>query len=303
MDLASGGRAPAVTRPSSVPARSRPDSELDADLARWQDADDSPAVPLVGVLGAPTVRAAGPAPASREAWYAEVVVHLALHPQGVTAEQVCDDLSASPESVDEAMEQVRAWTGTDRRVRPPAPFVSASDGRHRLRGHLTDWELLERLRTRGRARAAASKPGALADYRSALKLVRGPALHPHPADGYGWVTRDSRRLDRHILRSVVATAHETVDLALASDDTATAQRAAELARKVDTGHAFDRPLTDLMRVAHARSNPAEVQRLAGVLLELRGVEVAEELAPATFHVVDGLLPDGVTRPAGRRAAR
>jgi hypothetical protein len=290
-----GGRTPVVPAAVADPRRARPDPQLDADLARWHEENGRRSAPLVAVLGEPAVRAPGTAPA--EPRYAEALVHLALHPQGVTPEQARADLWPDG-AVDEEMARVVAWAGTDRRTRPPTSFVSTdSDGRYRLRGHLLDWELFERLRLRGRDRAARNQPGGTADYRSALRLVRGPILRPPTDAGYRWVARDGRRMDRYILRSVVAAAHELVDLALAADDTATAQRAAELARKTDVRHSFDRPLTDLMRVAHARSNPAEVERLAAVLLDLRGVEVAEELAPVTFAVVDTLLPDGVTRPA------
>jgi hypothetical protein len=285
-----------------VPDRNRADPHLDTDLARWHDFDKRPSTPMIAILGEPSVRAPGTAPAQRVPWYTEMLVHLAVHPEGVTTDQARTDLwpeetTISSDTIDEAIRDLRTWAGTDRRTKPARTFVSTvkPDGRYRLHGHLLDWDLLERLRLRGRARAATNHPGALTDYRAALKLVRGPILQPHPAAGYRWMGRSSRPVDRLILRSIVTTAHELVDLALASEDTTTAQQAADIARRADTRHVFDLPLTDQMRIAHTQSNHTAVERLAALLLDLRGVDVAEELPPTTFRVMDLLLPDGMTR--------
>ena len=76
-----------------------------------------------------------------------------------------------------------------------------------------------------------------------------------------------------------------------------AGRIAETARSIDIDVAYDRPLTDLMRIADAENNPTEMELYAAVLLDARGFDVPEELPPETFAVLDDLLPNGVrTRP-------
>jgi hypothetical protein len=65
---------------------------------------------------------------------------------------------------------------------------------------------------------------------------------------------------------------------------------------IDIDVAFDRPLTDLMRIAHAEDNRSELELYAAVLLDARGFDVPEELAPDSFAVLNDLLPAGPRRP-------
>ena len=51
-----------------------------------------------------------------------------------------------------------------------------------------------------------------------------------------------------------------------------------------------------MRIAAAEDNRGELHRLGALLLDARGFDVPEELAPETFAIVDDLLPGGLTRP-------
>jgi hypothetical protein len=114
-------------------------------------------------------------------------------------------------------------------------------------------------------------------------------------DGYAWLNNHDQRHDLQIPGYVIDTAHELVDIALAADDTALARQAAETARSIDIDVAYDRPLTDLMRIAAAENNPTEMELYAAVLLDARGFDVPEELPPETFAVLDQLLPNGVRR--------
>jgi hypothetical protein len=279
------------------------DPDLDDDLARWHDQDTAPLVPMIGILGEPTVRAPGPPPPYRQPWNIEVLVYLALHPHGVSPDKARTDLWPDGRRVElnavrHAMHGARKWAGLDRRVDPPVAFVSPvrGEGRYRLRGHLLDWELFQRLRKRAQARVGVGHPGAVADYQAALGLVRGPVLSVLREGGYAWLFNADQRHDLHIPGFIVDTAHELVDLALAAGDTATARWAADLARRLDPDATFDRPLTDLMRVAAAEDNRGELHRLGALLLDARGFDVPEELAPETFAIVDDLLPGGLTRP-------
>jgi len=278
------------------------DPHLDDDLATWHR-DGQPAVPMIAILGEPTVRAPGAQPTARPSWFAEVLVYLSLHPAGVTAAKAVTDLwpdghRISPATIRHAFYGARRWAGRGLGGDPKATFVSdmQNDSTYRLRGHLLDWDLFRRLRKRGQARHGARHPDAVADYEAALTLVRGPVLSALRPGGYAWLNNHDQRHDLQIPGFIVDAAHELVDIALARGDTALARRAAEQARLVDIDVAFDRPLTDLMRVAHAEDNRAELELYAAVLLDARGFEVPEELASDSFAVLNELLPAGPRRP-------
>ncbi|WP_219414198.1 AfsR/SARP family transcriptional regulator [Pseudonocardia nigra] len=278
------------------------DPDLDADLTCWR-ADGCPPVPLIGILGEPVVRAPGDLPSRRTSWFTEVLVYLALHPLGVTVQTGLTDLwpdgqKVTTATVRHAFYGARRWAGRGLGGDPERAFVSElqGDGTYRIRGHLLDWDLFRRLRKRAQARDAAGHPGAVGDYEAALGLIRGPVLHPLRPGGYAWLNNHDQRHDLQIPGFLVDAAHELVDLALADGDTARAREAAEFARVIDIDTVFDRPLTDLMRVAHAEDQHSEMERYAAILLDARGFEVPEELPPETFAVLNELLPNGPRRP-------
>lgn len=278
------------------------DPHLDDDLAAWH-ATGPPSVPMIAILGEPTVRAPGPLPTARPSWFAEVLVYLALHPVGVTTAKAVTDLWAdgrriSSATIRHALYGARRWAGGGFGGDPDATFVSGmqNDSSYRLRGHLLDWDLFRRLRKRAQARHAAGHPGAVDDYTAALALIRGPVFSGLRPGGYAWLNNHDQRHDLQIPGFIVDTAHELVDIALAAQDTALARRAAEHARMVDIDVAFDRPLIDLMRIAHSEDNRSELEMYATVLLDARGFDVPEELAPDSFAVLNDLLPAGLRRP-------
>ena len=147
----------------------------------------------------------------------------------------------------------RRWAGRGLDGDPDRSFISDlnHDQTYRLRGHLLDYDLFRRLRKRAQARHAAHHPGAIADYQAALRLVRGPVLSGLRPTGYAWLNNHDQRHDLQIPGYLVDTAHELVDIALTNGDIELARWAAETARSLDIDGIFDRPLTDLMRVAHA----------------------------------------------------
>jgi hypothetical protein len=278
------------------------DPHLDDDVRTWRSAD-TPSVPMIAILGEPLVRAPGPTPTTRPTWFTEVLVYLSLHPAGVTAEKAVTELwpdghRISPATVRHAFYGARRWAGRGLDGDPEKCFVSdmQNDSTYRIRGHLLDWDLFRRLRKRGQARQAAGHPDAVSDYETALDLIRGPVLTPLRPGGYAWLNNHDQRHDLQIPGFLVDAAHELVDLALDSGDTATARRAAERARLVDVDVAYDRPLTDLMRIAHAEDNRTELELYAAVLLDARGFDVPEELSPDSFAVINELLPAGSRRP-------
>jgi len=279
----------------------RADPDLDGDLAAYEDQGTSTR-PGIGILGEPVVRAAGKVPTNRHPWYCEVMVYLALHPRGVTADKALTDLWPDGRGGDgkpvaavtlrRAMSAARQWVGGEAYL----PAMGA-EGLYRLRGHLLDWDLFRRLRKRAEARQEAGHDGAVADYRAALRLVRGPVLSPLRPGGYAWLTNPDQQHDVHIPGVVTDTTHALVDLALAADDLALARWAAEVALLVDEHRSLDRPMVDLMRVLHAEGHLGEAERVARQLLALTEVDVPEQLSPETCEAITALFPSGL-RPTG-----
>ncbi|MBW0116281.1 LysM peptidoglycan-binding domain-containing protein [Pseudonocardia abyssalis] len=281
------------------------DPELDDDVALWR-AQGPSARPLVSILGEPAFAAAGPLPEKRHSWYVEVVVYLALHPTGVDRDKITTDLwpegsTVRPPTIRRAVAEARQWAGKNRSVDPPVdhiPSISPAGGdRYRITGHVMDWDLFRRLRKRAQARVAAGRRAdATHDYENALRLVRGPVLHPLRQRGYGWLHNPDQRHEHLIPGFIIDTAHELVDLALDDDDIELARFAAETAQRVDPDRTFDRPFTDLMRIAHAAGDLAEMREHAELLLAERGFEVGEDLPPESFAVFDALFPHGLRVP-------
>jgi len=283
----------------------REDPGLDEDLAQWHSAATPPR-PLVGILGSPLMRAPGGLPASRQSWFLEIAVYLALHPRGVSVDKLATDLwpadrQAKEATVRRALVDVRAWAGhapedpNDFYLPTGTPGVATQ---YRLTRFLLDWDLFRRLRKRANARAAAGQiDDALADYGAALQLVRGPILRSDREHGYNWLRNPDQYLDSIIPGWIVDTAHELVDLALAHGELETARSAVEASRVVDPELTHDRPLLDLMRIAHAEGNLAEMREHADLLLSERGFEVGEDLPPESFAVFHALFPNGID---GRR---
>ncbi|WP_176921576.1 LysM peptidoglycan-binding domain-containing protein [Pseudonocardia oroxyli] len=294
---------PAVER--ALQRVQRDDPDLDADLARWHSSD-TPPNPLVGILGPPLMRAPGTVPASRRPWFLEIAVYLALHPRGVSADKLATDLwpadrQAKESTVRRALVDVRAWAGhapddpNDFYLPAGTPGVATQ---YRLTRFLLDWDLFRRLRKRANALAKAGRvEDAVADYSAALQLIRGPILRSEREHGYGWLRNPDQHLDSIIPGWVVDTAHELVDLTLEHRDLDTARWAAEASRLADPDLTHDRPLLDLMRIAHAEGNLAEMREHADLLLSERGFEVGEDLPSESFAVFHELFPHGID---GRR---
>jgi hypothetical protein len=278
------------------------DPHLDDDLTLWTSTT-TPARPLIAILGPPQLRSPGQLPDKRHSWYLEVVVYLALHPLGVDRDKLMTDLwpegvAIQPPTIRRAVAEARAWAGKDVTADPPTDFIPgispAGGDRYRITGHLTDWDLFRRLRKRAQARVAAGQSAAaIADYTAALRLIRGPVLHPLRARGYAWLHDPDQRHGDLIPGFVIDTAHELVDLALASGDLDLARFAATTAQTVDPDRTSDRPFTDLMRIAHAAGDLEEMRTHAELLLAERDFEVGEELPPESFAVFDKLFPHGL----------
>ena len=195
----------------------------------------------------------------------------------------------------------RRWAGRGLGGDPDRSFVSDlnHDQTYRLRGHLLDFDLFRRLRKRAQARHAAHHPGAVTDYQAALRLVRGPVLSGLRPDRICLVEQprptprpaDPRLPRRHRPRARRPRPHRRRHRARHAGPP-------KPRRSLDIDGIFDRPLTDLMRVAHASGHISQMERYARILLDAREADIIEDLPPETFTVLNELMPTG-PRPARR----
>jgi hypothetical protein len=292
--------APLAARPvpATPPAKRDRDPALDAEVQAWIEAD--PTRPRVAILGPVAVDAPGPVPDERPRFYGEIVVYLAAHgARGVPADQldaaIWPDQEVKPTSRRVAIARARQWLGDAPDGQPWLSDVAA-DGRYRLRdGFLLDWHLFRRLRTRGESRGAAGAP----DLRHALSLVRGAPL-AGASTSYSSATRNpytwlptSEIQPHHVTAAVVDTAHQLVELCFAEGDLSGARWAVDQAWLADPDQASDIAWRDLLCVAAAGGDRAELDRLLGRLLRARNAEAPEDLDQETYRLICDLMPQRV----------
>ncbi len=291
-----GRQAPVRKRPAAGPRRRHNDPTLDADLRAWHDSD--PTRPRIAILGPVTVEAPGQLPTERLRFYAEIIVLLAVRgARGATTDQFDEALwpgqpvKATSRRV--AVARARRWLGENTDGDAWLPDAT-SDRRYRLRdGYLLDWHLFRRLRARGEDRG----PAGVSDLRQALTLVRGAPLagadiaySAAARNPYVWLPT-SEIPPHHLAAAVVDTAHRLVELCLAGADITGARWAVEQAWLADPDRASDIAWRDLMRVASAEGNTAELEHLLGELMRARDAEIPEDLDSETYRLLRELLPD------------
>lgn len=133
------------------------DPRLDEDLAAWFDADSR--VPKLHLLGPVRATAHGnpTAVARRKPHYVELLAYLALHPEGVSSQQVAEAFSISKDRVRIDIGVVRKWLGDNPRTGhpylPPASQTRATGEAgvwtYQVDDVLVDADLFRRLRARG----------------------------------------------------------------------------------------------------------------------------------------------------------
>ena len=202
----------------AAPAVQAADPDLDEDLARWDS--PVPVAPKVTLLGPVTVRTLGDATATahRRPYYVEFLAYLALHPNGVTAEKLAEDLCIRPQKARSDLSIIRRWLGQNRAGKPYLPRAQQThqDGvpaTYALDGVLCDLDLFRRLRARGQSRGAEG----MADLVSALQLVSGEPFTDLRKDGWGWLL-EGERLDHIMTAAIVDVGHIVTTHALAVGD-------------------------------------------------------------------------------------
>ena len=295
--------------PPAVPDRDGPapdqDQSLDADLAAWRGQADQP--PRVSLLGPVQLAAPGPPPTHRARVCQEMVVYLAAcGERGAGADEISHRLwptqQVRPTVRTAVIMNVRRWLGAG----PDGqPWLSEAtpDGRYRVRpGLLVDWHLFRRLRARGERRG----PAGAEDLRTALGLVQGPPLQDagelagaSPRVPYSWLPGSSIQPEL-ILAGIVDTAHQLVELCLASGELDTARWAVAQAWLADARRSDDHPWRDLLQIARAVGDPELVREIVAELLQWRDAEHPDELAPATRRLIRSLLAPEPTGTGGSR---
>ena len=209
--------APNAT-PEAAPAVQASDPDLDEDLARWDS--PVPVAPKLTLLGPITVRTLGDATATahRRPYYVEFLAYLALHPSGVTAEKLAEDLCIRPQKARSDLSIIRKWLGQSRAGEPYLPRAQQThqDGvpaTYALDGVLCDLDLFRRLRARGQSRGSEG----MADLISALHLVSGEPFTDLRRDGWGWLL-EGDRLDHILTAAIVDVGHIVTTHALAVGD-------------------------------------------------------------------------------------
>lgn len=194
------------------------DPDLDEDLARWDS--PVPVAPKVTLLGPVTVRTLGDATATahRRPYYVEFLAYLALHPNGVTAEKLAEDLCIRPQKARSDLSIIRKWLGQSRAGKPFLPRAQQThqDGvpaTYALDGVLCDLDLFRRLRARGQSRGAEG----MADLIAALHLVSGEPFTDLRKDGWGWLL-EGDRLDHIMTAAIVDVGHIVITHALTIGD-------------------------------------------------------------------------------------
>lgn len=264
------------------------DPSLDADLAAWASGTRphlrllGPIVARTGTTGSPTVVA------KRKAFYAELLAFLALHPQGVSIDQVVDAFGTDATQMRVHLSKVRSWLGVDptsggqylpEATKSPAG-IARGMGLYQLVGVLTDIDLFRRLRARGQARGAEG----LTDLQAALQLVTGEPFSGQRGRGWGWLA-EGVRIDQHMVCAVVDVAHLVTIAALQSGDLQLARSACETAMQAAPYE--DTPRLDLAAVVAAEGDHQAAERILrdDVCNRAEGDEAPDDLPTRTADLV------------------
>ena len=209
------------------------------------------------MLGTIAVTGVPAADEARGDQLAELVIYLALHPEGVHPNVLAGVLwprGVTPDVSDAAVERARAWLGDDvhGHALPARGRRGAALAQRRRRLRLGR----RALAVPARPRRASSRRDEIELLRRGLQLVRGESFAGAPEGRYAWVAHDD--LERTIRRVVVAVAHRLVDLLGGDDDPGGAAAAAEAGLRLDPANQL--LWRDLLRARYASDGQAGVRR-------------------------------------------
>jgi DNA-binding SARP family transcriptional activator len=251
----------------------------------------------VSLLGQVAVTAPGPIEPDRLALATELVVYLAVHPDGVHPNVLTGAVwprGVTGEVRDAALSRVHAWLGTDDAGQPNL----LTDGSGRLRlgpGVRIDWQVFRAWFARASQTAAGCDPVAEAEaLQQALALVEGQFLDGRDPSRYAWLATDD--IEYEVTAAIADAAHQLAELRLAAGDPDAAMDAARAGLRL----AFNDEMgwRDLLTAAHATG---QEHVLRGVVSEISARialdEVMPRMAPETEALIDELLPSWRTSAA------
>ena len=257
-----------------------PEPARSVDDAAWTTAPRR-----VGVLGTIAVTGVPQADEARSDQLAELVIYLALHPEGVHPNVLAGVLwprGVSPDVSAAVIDRAREWLGDD--VNGQAYLRQDVEGRLALsEAVVCDWDAVRSLFLR--ARTAGSRREEIELLRRGLQLIRGESFGGTPEGRYAWVAHDD--LERVMRRVVVASARRLVELLGGDDDPGGAAAAAEAGLRFDPAN--QELWRDLIRASYAGDGVAGVRRtldalgpaLAGLPVESETTALVEEYLPST----------------------
>jgi hypothetical protein len=240
----------------------------------------------VYILGPVVVQARTEIEAERRALATEIVVHLALHREGVHPTVLA--AAVWPRGVTAAVREstfarVREWLGVDRAGSPY--LLTTEDGRLKLSETVVlDWDVVCALLSQARQ---VRRPSEEADLlRRALRVARGPVLSERPQGRYAWIAR--ARVERVASDLLVDTAHRLSVITRDGGDPATAAAAARAGLRVRPAEQL--LWRDLILAQHAVDGRGGVMAVEGEMSEtLTGIG-GIELAPETAALLEELVP-------------
>lgn len=219
--------------PSQQAAPEVLDPRLDEDVAAWFDTDSR--VPKLHLLGPVRATAHGnpAAVARRKPHYVELLAYLALHPEGVSSQQVAEAFSMSKDRVRIDIGVVRKWLGENPRSgRPYLPPATQSRAAgeagvwtYQVDDVVVDADLFRRLRARGQARGDEDQK----DFDTALRLVEGAPFSDLRETGWSWLLDTEYRDDEILACAIVDVAHDVVTAALRDESVDRAAEAVAIA--------------------------------------------------------------------------
>ena len=242
------------------------DESLDADLEQWfAESSERPRISVLGPVGLRFGTHGDPvATSKRKPFYVELAIYMALHPQGVTTEEVSDALQISKDRVRRDMSVLRGALGVnpqDGTQFLPESYRSAAATRDRnvnayqLQGVLLDADLFRRLRARGEAQGGVEGSR---DLRRALQLVTGRPFDQMRVGGGVWLS-EGQRFDIIFSAAIVDVAHMVAMLEHHRGDYVRARAAAEIGALAAPYE--ETPRLDLAAVAHAEGRLNEMDRI------------------------------------------
>ncbi|HZD72437.1 MAG TPA: bacterial transcriptional activator domain-containing protein, partial [Actinomycetota bacterium] len=274
------------------PPPAAPDEPTETDQAT--EIEEAPAVEVC-VLGRIELRGV---PTIERSKAVEVIVYLALHPQGVDGDHLWEALWPDKPINRGTLHTTvtAARTGLGRAPDGSRYFPDARNGRYRLSDAVAlDWRRFQTLVGRGHG----AGPDATRALRQALQLVRGTPLHSLSARSYEWAV-----VHRTEMETVIAEVAER--LALCYLDADEPEQANWAARRGLAASPYDERLYRvLMRAAHAAANPAGVEAVWQELLTVLGTDpdlIDQDVHPDTVALYTALRRPSRTRPQPHQQA-